>query len=196
MYARRLKLMEALERKLAPLEKYHMDVVGLCEDTREEIAFLRKKIGMIIPTADGMPGTQTEGEEGMKEKQTDDNEIYPRSQTQPAKDKPGADTMVEDASIKAEDHGLDSVMLARTQDVEVKAAIASKQDVEREQDPTRGGVTTLGTTWDFGLWRNVLPPSLFQRSSPKRARDIIPTRLQLLQKTRMKQRSRDSHPEN
>ncbi|KAL8931672.1 MAG: hypothetical protein Q9216_007116, partial [Gyalolechia sp. 2 TL-2023] len=45
MYARRLKLMEALERKFAPLEKYHVDVVGLCADTRGEIAFLRKKLG-------------------------------------------------------------------------------------------------------------------------------------------------------
>ncbi|KAI4142006.1 MAG: hypothetical protein L6R39_005121, partial [Caloplaca ligustica] len=46
MYARRLKLMEAFERKIAPLEEYHLDVVGLGEDTRGEIAFLRKKLGI------------------------------------------------------------------------------------------------------------------------------------------------------
>lgn len=44
MYARRLKFMESLERKFAPLEKYHIDVVGLCEDTRGEIEFLKSKL--------------------------------------------------------------------------------------------------------------------------------------------------------
>ncbi|KAL8753693.1 MAG: hypothetical protein Q9184_005347 [Pyrenodesmia sp. 2 TL-2023] len=49
MYARRLKFMEALERKVFPLERYHVDVVGLNEDTREEITFLRKKLGISSP---------------------------------------------------------------------------------------------------------------------------------------------------
>ncbi|KAL8703818.1 MAG: hypothetical protein Q9225_008107, partial [Loekoesia sp. 1 TL-2023] len=65
MYARRLKLMEALERKFAPLEKYHIDVVGLCEDTRGEIAFLRKKLGRTDPAADGrLPIRPKEKEKG------------------------------------------------------------------------------------------------------------------------------------
>lgn len=44
MCARRLRLMESLERKFAPLESYHIDIFGMCEDAREDIAYCRKKL--------------------------------------------------------------------------------------------------------------------------------------------------------
>ncbi|KAL8700363.1 MAG: hypothetical protein Q9201_005488 [Fulgogasparrea decipioides] len=61
MYARRLRLMEALERKFAPLEKYHIDIFGICEDAREDAVYCRKKLGKTAdPTS---TSTQTLGGE-------------------------------------------------------------------------------------------------------------------------------------
>lgn len=57
--------MEALERKVSPLEKYHVDVVGLNEDTREEIAFLRNKLGISSPVADTVAAREG-GDDGVR----------------------------------------------------------------------------------------------------------------------------------
>ncbi|KAI4240530.1 MAG: hypothetical protein LQ352_007622, partial [Teloschistes flavicans] len=44
MYSTRLRLMTSIERKLSPLEKYNLDVLGLAEDAREDIAHCKKKL--------------------------------------------------------------------------------------------------------------------------------------------------------
>ena len=42
--SRRLTLLKKFERQIAPLERYHVDLLGLCEDTRLEIAHLEKAL--------------------------------------------------------------------------------------------------------------------------------------------------------
>ncbi len=42
--SRRLTLLKKFERQVAPLERYHIDYLGLCEDTRLEIANLEKTL--------------------------------------------------------------------------------------------------------------------------------------------------------
>ncbi|KAL8789496.1 MAG: hypothetical protein Q9213_001109 [Squamulea squamosa] len=41
--SRRLSLLKKFERQVAPLQKHHVDFLGLGEDTRDEIAYLEKK---------------------------------------------------------------------------------------------------------------------------------------------------------
>ncbi|KAL8805339.1 MAG: hypothetical protein Q9182_002013 [Xanthomendoza sp. 2 TL-2023] len=47
--SRRLSLLKKFERQVAPLEKYHVDILGLCQDTREEIEYLERKKGITGP---------------------------------------------------------------------------------------------------------------------------------------------------
>ncbi|KAI4124233.1 MAG: hypothetical protein LQ338_004912 [Usnochroma carphineum] len=160
MYARRLKLMEALERKFAPLERYHVDVVGLCEDTREEIAFLREKLGMTDPVAED--GTHEKGKREEIEGE-----------------------MEEGDGIDAEDHGLKDAMTLHGQRAPetIVREIHSKTDADRIH-ADEAGTHTLDAAWDWGLWRNKVSSTLFDRSSSRRAKDITPTRLQMLRRTR------------
>ncbi|KAL8718422.1 MAG: hypothetical protein Q9181_008203, partial [Wetmoreana brouardii] len=56
--------MKALERKFAPLEKYHIDIFGICEDAREDAAYCRKKLGKTAdPTSTSSTTSQTQGGE-------------------------------------------------------------------------------------------------------------------------------------
>ncbi|KAL8804988.1 MAG: hypothetical protein Q9223_005474, partial [Gallowayella weberi] len=50
--SRRLSLLKKFERQVAPLEKYHVDILGLCKDTREEIEYLERKKGITGPADD------------------------------------------------------------------------------------------------------------------------------------------------
>ncbi|KAL8724430.1 MAG: hypothetical protein Q9181_006825 [Wetmoreana brouardii] len=56
--------MEALELKFTPLEKYHIDIFGICEDAREDAAYCRKKLGKTAdPTSTSSTTNQTQGGE-------------------------------------------------------------------------------------------------------------------------------------
>ncbi|KAL8962705.1 MAG: hypothetical protein Q9183_005115 [Haloplaca sp. 2 TL-2023] len=51
--------METLERTFAPLERYHIDIFGFCEDAREDAAYCRSKLGDSRPPKKSPSDTDT-----------------------------------------------------------------------------------------------------------------------------------------
>ncbi|KAL8928861.1 MAG: hypothetical protein Q9208_001639 [Pyrenodesmia sp. 3 TL-2023] len=158
MYARRLKFMEALERKVSPLEKYHVDVVGLNEDTREEIAFLRKKLGICSPVSEmvGVP----EGED----------------------DCFCAEDHGQDSAMSL--HIQHDAARATEPEQEVEPIPVSDPDGEHTiQPPTQ--LDPMPNRSDGNqIPRTSILSNVFHRTSNHQGKDITLTRLQMIRKTR------------
>ncbi|KAL8825509.1 MAG: hypothetical protein Q9170_007762 [Blastenia crenularia] len=159
MYARRLRLMESLERKLAPLEKYHLDVVGLAEDTRGEIAFLRGKLGPPV-TVDNSSSFDTEL--AAQAKRMEEGSVGSgEDEVGGGHHEPGeAESRIHQDNNRDVDVELEG---SGVRDERVDAQLSTSS--HRIRSPT-----------------NRFLPSLFPRQSLRRGKDVTPARLQRLRR--------------
>ncbi|KAL9005116.1 MAG: hypothetical protein Q9188_002104, partial [Gyalolechia gomerana] len=209
MYAHRLRLMEVLERKFAPLERYHMDVVGLCEDARGEIAFLKKKLDRVDPAAGSILQRQSKREEVDEHTRGDDG-IHEQDD-QPVKGGQGqlkTEHAGESDAIHEQDdqlvegaHGEPKKMEARSHEMEANGIdVQDHQPVEGvNEQPKPEKIANTDPDSKSGLTprrpkpsepqpttqstRNTFLSSLFRR----RDKDMAPARLLLLRRTRIPQ---------
>ncbi|KAL8908077.1 MAG: hypothetical protein Q9207_001056 [Kuettlingeria erythrocarpa] len=165
MHARRLKSMEALERKIPRLERYGVDVVGLNEDTREGNVILKQALGVTSLVA------------------VDNRE------TSPGIEELAGAPKEEYVGVRAE---VDGAVPPQVQ-YHIAGATEHEEVVDPPPAPGRDDQHTTEHSTHFGpvstFFRGGQPvrssflSNIFRRTSSHQGRDITPKRLQLMRKT-------------